>query len=238
MAFSQDGIDAVTVVSDGPELLIRWNSAFPDPTFFQVYVDHRLSWSGSSRSCRVPLPFDAVGRNVWVDVGIVPSGEAYLDYSSSLPGPTQRGDSVSLSWMGGTYLDQTGLGNLLGFRIYRSKSPGGTIDRSLPVDTVTAYPGGRIVDGFGFGGFGTGGFGRAATTYVWTSPSLPSGTWQFAVVPYDRAGFDRGNGSSFTVNVTSAPRPPAADSAGSRLSYSYSGPATRLVTLQWLSSPT
>jgi hypothetical protein len=237
MAFSQDGIDGVIVLADGPELLIRWRSTALAPTIFQVYVDHRLSWSGTSRGCRVPLPLGADCRNVWVDVGIVTPGEAYIDFSSTLPGPSQRGDSVRISWTGGTYLDTTGSDDLLGFRIYRSKSPGGVVDRSRPVDTVPAYPGGRIVDGFGLGGFGAGGFGRAATNYLWTSTSLPSGIWQFAVVPYDKAGFDRGSGLSFTVNVTTAPRPPAADSSGRRLNYSYSGPITRMVTLTWLASP-
>ncbi len=238
MAFSQDGISGVTVISDGPELLIRWQSSAPDPTTFQVYVDHRLSWSGISRSCRVPLPLGATGRNVWVDVGIVAPSEACIDFSAGLPGLSQRGDSVRLSWTGGTYLDPTGSDNLLGFHVYRSATPGSPVDRSQPVDAVSAYPGRRIVDGFGLGGFGAGGFGRAATTYSWTSACLASGTWQFAVVPYDKAGFDRGAGLSFTVTVTTAPRPPAAARDGRRLNYRYSGPTTRQVTLQWLASPT
>ncbi len=237
MAFSQDGVSGVTVRADGPDLFIRWDSAAPDRTTFQVYVDHRLSWYGASRSCHVPIPAGASGRNVWVDVGVVAAGEAYLDHSAALPGTTRRGDHVQISWTGGTYLDPSGSDDVLGFRIYRSSRTGAPVDRSTPVGVVPAYPGGRIGDGFGVGGSGLGGFGRSATNYVWTSASLPSGTWQFAVVPFDKAGTDRGTGATVGLNVTTAPRPPAPALDGRRLTYSYSGAATRRITLQWLASP-
>ena len=237
MAFSQNVIGAVTVLPDGPDLFIRWNSTAPDPTTFQVYVDHRLSWSGTSRSCHVPRPSGSSTRNVWVDVGTAAPGESSTDFSSRLPGPSQRGDGIQIAWTGGTYLDASGNDDILGFHLYRSATSGAPVDRSAPVDKVPAYPGGRITDGFGSGGFGLGGFGRAATSYQWTSASLPSGTWQFAVVPFDKAGFDRGVGLSFSLTVTTAPRPPMAGLDGRRLTYSYSGPNTRQVTLRWLASP-
>ena len=237
MAFSQDAISGVSLLPDGPDLYIRWTSTVPDPTIFQVYIDHRLAWSGTSRSCRVPLPPGASSRNVWVDVGIVASGEACVDFSSGLPGSSQRGDSVQLAWVGGTYLDPSGGDNLLGFRIYRSLTAGAAVDRSAAVDEVPAYPGGRIGDGFGLGGLGQGGFGRVATNYLWTSGSLSSGIWQFAVVPFDKARIDRGLGISYSVSVTTAPRPPAIGLNGRRLNYEYSGPSTRQVSLRWLASP-
>jgi len=42
MAFSQNTISGVTVQTDGPDLLIRWDSNAPPATVFQAYVDHRL----------------------------------------------------------------------------------------------------------------------------------------------------------------------------------------------------
>ena len=94
-----------------------------------------------------------------------------------------------------------------------------------------------ITDGFGMGGFGDGGFGRAASSYEWHSGPLASGTWEFAVVPFDRAGNAQGIPQIVSVALRRGPRPPAVDANGVRLSYSYSGPATRLVTLSWPASP-
>ena len=106
-----------------------------------------------------------------------------------------------MSWAGGTYLDPTGRDDVRGFRIYGSDAPGGPVDYATPLDTVAAYPGGWVSDGFGMGGFGSGGFGRAATTYQWQSDPLAPGVWQFAVVsvrrrrqcPGLRPGRDRGD---------------------------------------------
>jgi hypothetical protein len=237
MAFSQSGISGVIVQSDGPELLIDWVSPSPEGTIFQVYVERRLSWFGTSRRCHVPIPAGGAGRNIWVEVATVGAGEAHSDYSSSLSGPGHGGSQTLLSWLGGTYLDPSGLDDIRGFRIYRSASPGEMVDWTRPIDEVPAYPGGWVSDGFGLGGFGLGGFGRSANSYNWTSAALPGGVWQFAVVPYDKAGNNRGTGQTVVVAVNSAPRPPAPAADGKRLSYSYSGPATRQVTLNWLASP-
>jgi hypothetical protein len=237
MAFSQSVISGVAVQADGPEIFITWQSSAPDGTIFQVYVDHRLSWFGSARRCHAPIPPGLPGRNIWVDVGTVAPAEAGTDFSAGLASLVRGSGSPQLSWLGGTYLDTSGRDDLQGFRIYRSDSAGGPIDLSAPVDEVPAYPGGWICDGFGLGGFGLGGFGRAATEYAWTSESLPAGVWQFGVVPYDREGNNRGTGQTVGVTVNAPPRPPAPSADGSRLTYSYSGPATRQVTLNWLPSP-
>lgn len=237
MSFSQSGVSGVEVRADGPDLLIRWDSPAPQGTVFQVYVDHRLSWFGTSRRCHAPVPSGAKGRNTWVDVGVVSADSAQRDFSASLSSQGQGGTKVLLSWIGGTYLDPSGRDDVRGFRIYRGTSPGGPVDRSSPVDEVPAYPGGWVSDGFGLGGFGTGGFGRSSTSYVWTSGSLPSGAWQFTIVPCDKAGNDRGAGQTVGLTVAAAPRPPAPSPGGARLSYSYSGPVTRRVALNWLASP-
>ena len=237
MAFSQSTISGVTVQADGPDLLIRWDSDAPSGTVFQAYVDHRLAWYGTSRRCHAPIPAGGAGHNLWVDVGSVAPEEAQQDFSPGLGSLGQGGAVATLTWQGGTYLDPSGQDSVQGFRVYRSDAPGGPVNRSKPVDEVPAYPGGWVSDGFGLGVFGSGGFGRSASVYDWSSGSLPGGDWGFTVVPFDRAGNERGDGRTVTVKVAAAPRPPAPSADGKRLSYSYSGPSTRLVTLHWSASP-
>jgi hypothetical protein len=237
MAFSQSSISGVTVQADGPELLISWDSTSPGGTVYQVYVDHRLSWFGYSRQCHAPIPPGMPGRNIWVDVATVSPEEAQTDFSANLSSLARGAGRPLLSWLGGTFLDPSGQDDIQGFRIYRSPSANAPLDHSVPIDEVPAYPGGWVCDGFGLGGFGSGGFGRVATAYEWTSEGLPSGVWQFAVVPLDREGNERGVGQEVSVSVDAPPRPPAPSASGDRLTYSYSGPATRMVTLNWLASP-
>jgi hypothetical protein len=237
MAFSQSLIADVRVLRDDAELYVAWTSPAPPGTVFQVYVDRRLAWSGRCRFCNVPLPFNAVGRNVWIEVGTVDPGDATTDYSASLSGPGGTGNRAQLTWLGGTYLDPTGHDDIQGFFIYQSAAPGAAIDFSTVVGIVPAYPGGAITDGFGMGGFGLGGFGRAATLYQWQSGPLASGTWQFVVEPYDHAGNSQASPQPVSVVISTAPRPPALDANGDRLTYTYSGSAARLATLGWQASP-
>lgn len=238
MAFSQIGITDVQVLANGPDLFITWSATVASGTTFQVYVDRLLVWSGTARRCHVPTPTNAVGRNVWVEVGTVAANEPTQDYSGSLVAPGNRTDRAVLSWSGGTYLDSTGLDDIGAFQIYQSAVDGTPVFDLSAVDTVVAYPGGWINDGFGKGGFGEAGFGRAATTYQWRSGPLASGVWRFAVVPVDLAGNPRGAGQTSSVTINAAPRPPALNDAGARLTSVYSGSGDRRVTLQWLASPT
>jgi hypothetical protein len=237
MPFSQATISDVRVEEDGTDLFVSWASTAPAGTCHQVYVDKDLAWSGRAHRCHVPRPLGASGRNIWVDVGTVDPSEATLDFSPGLPAATGLSTRASLTWMGGTYLDPTGHDDVRGFQIYGSDAPGGPVDYTTSLATIPAYPGGWISDGFGMGGFGGGGFGRAATSYAWESALLASGIWQFAVVPYDAAGNSRGPGQVASVTITEAPLPPAASASGARLSFLYSGTVTRLVTLNWLASP-
>lgn len=237
MAFSQSSVDTVRVRVDGDDLLIDWSSTEPEGATFQVYVDRRLSWFGTSRKCHVPIPLSAAGRNVLVDVGTVPAEESTRDFSAEVASLSVGAGVVELSWLGGSYLDPSGGDDLLGFRIYRSSRPGDPIELNVPVASVAAYPGGWISDGFGLGGFGEGGFGRSAGRYSWRSDALAPGEWRFRIVPFDRSGTDRGDGQEVLAAVRSAPRPPAADSDGKPLTYEYSGPVSRRVTLRWRPSP-
>ena len=237
MPFSQSSITQVVVQQDGSDLLIGWDSTDPDGTMFQVYVRHRLCWFGTSRQCHVPAPGGPSKRNVWVDVGTVDGSETRLDFSGSLASLERGGDVLEIVWSGGTYLDPTGRDDIGGFRIYGSPGPGCPIGLATPVADLTAYPGGWISDGFGLGGFGQGGFGRAATPYAWNAGALPCGVWQFLVVPYDLTGTERGTGQTVCTDVLAAPLPPARGADGKRLTYEYSGPVSRQVTLHWLQSP-
>jgi hypothetical protein len=105
------------------------------------------------------------------------------------------------------------------------------------IDSVVAYPGGWINDGFGKGGFGGGGFGRSATLYEWESRPLTSGVWQFAVVPFDKAGNLQSSPPTVSLTITAAPRPPALDANGNRLNSTYAGSSNPQLTLNWLASP-
>jgi hypothetical protein len=237
MPFSQAEISDVRVSIDGPELFVVWDSPALQGTIFQVYVDHRLCWSGNSHQCHTPIPANVSQRNLWVDVVTVDPGDSYRDFSTALASLSGGAGKTQISWYGGTYLDSSGNDNIQGFHIYRSTIPGAPIDWSAPVEDVPAYPGGWISDGLGLGGYGSGGFGRSANTYVWTLGGVASGIWQVAVVPYDKTGNDRGGGVSISVNVSASPLPPALFADGTRLRYTYSGPVTRQVTLNWLASP-
>jgi len=237
MAFSQAGIIGVRVAPDGTDLFVAWSSSAPVGTTYQVYVDRRLAWYGSSTRCHIPIPAVESGRNIWVEVGVVDAGEPTRDYSSSLVAPGGRSERAQLSWAGGTYLDPTGRDDIQGYRIYQGLAPGQPVATTSAVDSVVAYPGGWINDGFGKGGLGGGGFGRSGTLYEWRSRPLASGVWRFAVIPFDKAGNARGVGQVASVTINAAPRAPAQGSGGARLTATYSGPSDRRLTLHWLSSP-
>jgi hypothetical protein len=237
MAFSQAPISNVQVALDGAELFVSWSSTAPLGTCYQVYINRTLAWWGRSMRCHVTRPVTPGGGNIWVDVATVSPAEAALDFSINLPSPTGMSTRAQLTWNGGTYLDATGNDDVSGFLLYGSDAPGGPVDYTTAVATVSAYPGGWISDGFGLGGFGTGGFGRVATKYQWQSGPLASGVWQFAIVPYDAAGNLRHPGQVASVTINEAPLPPAPATDGTLLSYQYSGAGTKLVTLNWLPSP-
>ena len=238
MGFSQAGISDVQVVANGPDLYVTWLVTPPlaPGSVLQVYVDRRLVWSGRASRCHVPTPVGASGRNVWVEVGIVGAAEPNQDYSASLVAAGGRTERASLSWSGGTYLDPTGSDDLGAFQIYGSTTAGGPVSFAAPVDTIVAYPGGWINDGFGKGGYGEAGFGRAATAYEWQSPPLTAGVWQFAVVPVNRAGTPRGSGTATSVVINAAPRPPALGLNSTRLTVALTDNGQAVI--HWLPSPT
>jgi hypothetical protein len=211
MAFSQSAIIQVFPPQfRGSQVYLSWSSTSPTGTWFQVYINQLLAWSGQRLWAWIPVPSGPVR----IDVGTVELGEEGTSFAGSLPPAPRR--RVQLTWQSGTY---TGI-DLAGYRVFGESTPCGGIDFASPLDDLTAYPGGILTDGFGLGGFGAGGWGQAASTVSWTSDPLTAGTWHFAVVPYDEAG-NQGTPQIATLAVGVPPRTPAPFSGTTtRLQYS------------------
>jgi hypothetical protein len=222
--FDQSTItEVMPPVWDGSALQLEWTSTAPLGTVFQVYVARALVWHGTARWVAIPMP----SNQVRIDIGAVQAGEGITDFSAQLP--VAPGDRAQLSWLGGSYLDPTGNDDVAGFRVYGETAPGNGIDYTGALAVVIAHPGGILTDGYGRGGYGRGGFGRSASMYQWTSSSLGSGTWSFAVVSVDAAG-NLGVPAVTSVTISAPPRPPVAFADGSRLKSTYN-PTARTVTL-------
>jgi hypothetical protein len=223
VGFSQSGITYV----NPPELIgsqyyFSWETTNPAGTWWQIYLNQQLSWAGQVTSTLLPAP-PILTR---IDIGWVLPGEEWTSYASSLP--TAPESQALVSWVGGSFESA----NIAGFWVYAAKAPGGAIDYAAPVATITAYPAGMITDGYGLGNYGDGGFGMVGGVYSWTSGTLTSGVWDFAVVPFDTAG-NAGTGSttSVTIGMPPAEVPPFPDLT--RLHYTYAAPPYE-VTLDWL----
>lgn len=188
-----------------------------------------------------------------IDVGTVGPGEISVDFSGTHL-PVAPPDRAELTWYGGTWEAP----DITGFHVYGSSSPGtisgyntggwgdagfgfggalpGVVDTSQVLGDVNAYTAGIVTDGFGFGAFGAGGWGAATGVYSWVSGHLAPGVWTFAVAAYDTAGNEDPSPPKTVVIVVGPPRPPAANSGGIRLTYTYDQPS-RTATLHWLASP-
>lgn len=224
MPFDQTAVSGIQVARDGTDLLIAWDSADPD-AIHHIYVDGRLRWTGPGTMTVLPWP----GTPVSIDVGTVDDGEAFADHAAELPAPPQ--DRVTLTWTGGTYLDE----DIAGFRVYASPTPGATIDFTAPLATVPAYVG-PVIDGYGVGGYGAGGYGRGASYYSWRSGHLAPGVWRFTVVGFDQAGNEGDPVTAYTATIAGPPNPPAVGTDGLRLRILAYDPSTRVATLGWLAS--
>jgi hypothetical protein len=172
-------------------------------------------------------------RSVSLQVGVVEANERFQDFSAILADQAGQTNRVMISWQGGSYLDRSGHDDIAGFKIFMSRSANTGIDLTVPVATIGAYPGGWISDGYGLSGFGQGGYGRAATSYQWLSPTLSSGTWQFSIVTFDKAGNQQQSIVTQSITIAAPPSAPALNSFGLRLDYSYSGAQDRSALLFW-----
>jgi hypothetical protein len=221
LAFSQSSILDVIVSRDVARcvLSVTWTASdtIGAGTPYQVYVNGRLAWHGQSRQCDLPYPGNQTA--IRIDVGKVAAGEGSTDFSSSLTAAPGTGNRPTLTWLGGKYLDPSGNGDVVGYYIYQGTVPGGAVS-ATPVATVPVYSGGVDLSGWGMGGWGQGGWGSAATSYSWTGKPLSSGTWNFAVAPFDSKG-NTGTQATVALAITTPPNPPAPNSAGQRLTHTF-----------------
>ena len=226
-------------VYSGFQVYISWTSTSPAGTWFQVYLNDALAWWGQTTTATLIL---GSAGPIRVDIGTVLPGEEQTDFSSSLSAAPAR--RAELSWLGGTFEGA----DIAGFQVWSSASapvgygsggfgsgPFGGITLTTLETDITAYPSGIVTDGFGLGGFGLGGFGEAAGTYGWISDALSSGTYWYAVIPYDSAG-NLGTGAATSVTIGVPPGPPALFGDNTRLHYTYNA-SNQEVTLLWNASP-
>jgi hypothetical protein len=206
----------------GGQIAISWTSSSPSGTWFQLYLERQLSWWGQVTNVRLAIPQASPVR---IDIGTVLPGEEQTDFSSSLPAAPQP--RANLSWLGGTFEGA----DIAGFKVFGGDVAGASVDFSIVLADIAAYPGGFAMDGFGLGGFGYGGFGESAGAYAWTSDPLLSGTWNFAVVPYDTAG-NLGTPATTSVVIAVPPTEPPYFPDGLCLHYTYSS-STHEITLLW-----
>jgi hypothetical protein len=240
MGFSQSTITAVNPpLYSGFQVFLSWETTSPAGTWFQIYINQALAWWGQTTSARLVL--GTIGP-VRVDIGTVLPGEEQTSFAADLPSAPAR--RAELSWLGGTFEAP----DIAGFQVWYSAAapvgygdggfgggPYGGITLTTLEASITAYPSGIMTDGFGMGGFGLGGYGEAAGTYTWTSDPLSSGTYWYAVVPFDSAG-NLGTPAATSVAIHCPPLEPALFDDGTRLHYTYNAGDFE-VTLNWLASP-
>lgn len=235
----------VSVISDirysllGASMTLTWASSDPGP--FQIYVNGLKQWDGTDQKASIPIP----PRNARVDIGAVSPGEQKADFSTDLP-PVPKSRAL-LEWTGGTFQGS----DIHGFRIFGEIEAGGGINytggygiggygasgygTAAPVlADLEAYAEGLVTDGYGIAPYGVGGYGLAPASYSWESPHYKTGTWSFAVVPYDTAG-NLGEAAIVSVDLISAPEvvPEFSDRLRLHTSYAF---ADKALTITWQAS--
>lgn len=212
-------------VQHGTELYLSWGSVAPPGLMFQVYQNDQLVWTGSSPYCTLPLPQCLVR----FDIGTVGFTQKNTSFASLLPpAPLLQAE---LTWLGGTFEGP----DIAGFHVYGEEAPGAGINYTNILATIPAYTAGIITDGYGYGGFGLGGFGEAPGSYSWISDSLSSGTWHYAVVPFDTSG-NEGTAATTSVTILAPPQECSPFDDHTRLQYVYNS-SLREITLSWNPSP-
>jgi hypothetical protein len=221
---------------EGGRLRLSWASSAAPGSWFQAYMGGKLIKWTQATSCLVPAP----RRLVSVDIGVVADGEetadfslsngygtfGFADYPYGVGAFTPISTRATLAWQGF---------GAAGYRVYAGSGPGQPIDYTKILADVSAIEQGLSTDGYGVGPFGGGGYGVQGGAWSYISDPLDRGVWNFSVVPYDLAN-NNGSPMTTTVTITAPPRPPEANAAGQRLTYSYDL-GTRTVSLQWLPSP-
>jgi hypothetical protein len=204
-------------------LFLSWVGTFPTGGAFQVYVNAALAWHGVVNHCAVPVPVETVR----IDIGAVGPGEELTNFASSLPVlPRTR---TELSWVGGAFESPA----IAGFYVYGEATPGGGIDYTKPLATIAAYPVNIQTTGWNLSPWNIGPWGNSPSFYSWTSGPLASGTWNWAVVPFDQSG-NQGPPAITSDTICAPPIEPAPFPDRTRLHYTF---ASDMATLTWNPSP-
>lgn len=206
---------ATSAVPTLGSLKVSWSGSLPAGQVWQIYQGGVLAKSTFANSAHLPRPTG----EIQIAIGSVPVADAGTSFASSLPSAAQR--RVRIAWQGGRYEDPAD-GDVMGFHVYGEATPGAGVDYATVLYDQPVSIGGVATDGFGLGGFGSGGFGYTAGSYSWVAGPLASGTWHWAVVPYDAAG-NEGASQIVSATVNAPPFEPPQYADGSRLHYTLLG---------------
>lgn len=211
MPLNTSVIDEVSYSAYGASLKLAWVSTADAGGMYQVYAGRSLQWHGTALTATIPMP----QAGTRITIGAVGPNEGTVDFSSMLPPiPASRAD---LTWTESSF----SASDLMGFRVYGEATPGGGIDYTNALADVQAF---------------AGGFTPADSTeasWTWTSEPYKTGTWSFAVTPYDEVG-NEGDPMTVSVLLTSPPAEVPIVS-GSRLTRAYSQ-TNKQITIGWAAS--
>lgn len=217
MAFTTTTITSIApaVRMPGNLAYVAWTSTAAAGTFFQAYVDGNLIYFGQALSCLIPWPATGTSRIV---IGSVASiDDPSIPQASALPTMPDR--RVTLTWQGGTVEGSA----IAGFHVYMGTTPGGAVSYTAPVATIGAFPGGVDPGSmWDVPPWDSSPWDASENSYSWTSDTLDSGVWSFAVAPYDTAG-NEGTPQTTTATIAAPPTAPGLFSDGTRLHYQLVG---------------
>jgi hypothetical protein len=223
--FSEAGIVSPTVRVDDTDLIVSWSvdpAIVPDGSFFQVYVNKRLMWSGPEHVAVLP-GLNVAGQAALFHVGTVAEGNRLASYAAALNSMPGSGNRALLTWYGGGWETE-----VTQYLIFGSKLPNAVIDWVNPCAAIRS----EGPAGFGRGPFGLGPFGYGARRYRWTSGPLASGRWSFAVMPATAAGTRSADYTSVQVDIIAPPAGPKAVN-GKKVWISNFDQTTGIYIVQW-----
>jgi hypothetical protein len=201
--FSEAGIVNPTVRVDDTDLIVSWSvdpAIVPDGSFFQVYVNKRLVWSGPEHVAVLP-GLNVAGQAALFHVGTVAEGNRLVSYASTLDSMPGSGNRALLTWYGGGW--ETGVTQYL---IFGSKDPNAVIDWVNPYAAIRS----EGPAGFGRGPFGLAPFGYGARRYRWTSGPLASGRWSIRRDAGHGCGNPAADYTAVQVDIIAPPAGPKA----------------------------
>jgi hypothetical protein len=223
--FSEAGILNPAVRVDDADLIVSWSvdpAIVPDDSFFQVYVNKKLVWSGAETVAVLP-GLNVAGRSVLFHVGTIAEGNRLVSYTSTLDNIPGTGNRALLAWYGGGW--EPGVTQYL---IFGSRDPDTEIDLTNPLAVVRS----EGAAGFGRGPFGLGMFGYGARRYRWVSGPLASGHWLFAVIPATASGIRAAAYDLLAVDIVAPPTGPKPVN-GKKVWISSFDQATGTYVIQW-----